>query len=227
MRKPTSYLIVVALAGGLLVASSAPAAAVNGRIAFASGRLAAGGAGLGEIWSVGPDGSGATNLSNTPDDVEADPSWNPAGTKIAYARQEPKSETFELFTMKSDGKNPSKVKIPGAANNRQPDWSPSDQIAFVRSLRSAGTSHIYVVNEDGSGLNQLTETPAPGFDAAPAWSPSGAQIAFVSDRAGSPQLFLMDPSGATETQLTFDPCFASNPSWNPDGSGVVYERICP
>ena len=227
MRKPISYLVALALAGGLLVASSAPAAAVNGRIAFAGGRLASGGAGLGEIWTVGPDGTGAINLSNTPDDAEADPSWNAAGTRIAFAKQEANSETFDLFTMKSDGKNVRKVKMSGAANNRQPDYSPSDQIAFVRSLRPAGTSHIHVVNEDGGGLAQLTETPAPGYDAAPAWSPSGTQIAFVSDRSGSPQLYLMDPSGATETQLTFDPCFASNPSWNPDGSGVVYERICP
>lgn len=226
MKKPISNLVVLALAAGLLVAAPTPAAAANGRIAYASSRLGSGEAGLSEIWSVLPGGT-AENLTKSPDSVDVDPAWDPTGSKIAFARQVKNSETFDLFTMSADGTNKNEIKISGAANNRQPDWSPGGQIAFVRSLRAADTSNIFLVAEDGSGLTQLTETPTPGFDAAPVWSPTGAQIAFVSDRTGSPQLFVMDPSGVTETQLTFDPCFAANPTWKPDGSEIVYERICP
>jgi Tol biopolymer transport system component/exopolysaccharide biosynthesis protein len=227
MRKPTSNLIVLALAAGVLVASPAPASAANGRIAFTGGR---GGdnVGLSEIWSVLPGGGAAENLTKSADAVDVDPAWDPTGAKIAFSRQEKNSETFDLFVMNSDGTSKSKIKITGAANNRQPDWSPTGaQIAFVRALRANDTSNIFVVNPDGTGLGQLTDTAAPGYDAAPVWSPTGTQIAFVSDRAGSPQLFLMDSAGAAETQLTFDPCWASNPSWKPDGSQIVYERQCP
>lgn len=227
MRKPISNLIVLALAAGVLVASPAPASAANGRIVFASGRLNSGEAGLFEIWSFLPGGGSADNLTKSPEAVDVDPAWEATGTKIAFARQEKNSETFDLFVMNADGTSKSKIKIPGAANNRQPDWSPTGQIAFVRSLRANDTSNIYLVNEDGTGLAQLTDTPAPGYDAAPAWSPTGGQIAFVSDRSGIPQLYLMDPGGTTETQLTFEACFASNPTWKPDGSELVYERLCP
>lgn len=226
MRKPISNLIVLALAAGVLVASPAPASAANGRIVFAGGRLSGGEAGLSEIWSVLPGGS-AENLTKSADAVDVDPAWDATGTKIAFARQEKNSETFDLFVMNADGSSKSKIKVLGAANNRQPDWSPTGQIAFVRSLRANDTSNIYLVNEDGTGLVQLTETPAPGYDAAPVWSPTGGEVAFVSDRSGSPQLYLMDPGGATETQLTFEACFASNPTWKPDGSELVYERLCP
>jgi Tol biopolymer transport system component len=226
MYKPISNLVVLALAAGLLVAAPTPAFAANGRIAYSSFRLGSGEAGLSEIWSVLPGGS-AENLTKSPEAVDVDPAWDPTGSRIAFSRQLKNSETFDLFTMNADGTNKNEIRISGAANNRQPDWSPGGQIAFVRSLRAADTSNIFVVNEDGSGLAQLTETPTPGFDAAPAWSPTGAQIAFVSDRSGSPQLYVMDPSGVTETQLTFDPCFAANPTWKPDGSELVYERICP
>lgn len=226
MKKPTSNLIALALAAGVLVASPAPASAANGRIVFVGGR---GGtdAGLSEIWSVLPGGGAAENLTKSADAVDVDPTWDPTSTRIAFSRQEKSSETFDLFVMNADGTSKSKIKISGAANNRQPDWSPAGPIAFVRALRANDTANIFVVNEDGTGLAQLTETPAPGYDAAPVWSPTASQIAFVSDRAGSPQLFLMDSAGVTETQLTFDPCWASNPSWKPDGSQIVYERQCP
>jgi Tol biopolymer transport system component len=227
MRKPISNVIVLALAAGLLVAAPGPATAANGRVAFSSGRLSGGGSGLPEIWSVLPGGGSAENLSKSPDAVDVDPAWDPTGAKIAFARQEKNSETFDLFVMNADGSAKEKIKIPGAVNNRQPDWSPGGQIAFVRSLRANDTSNIYVVNQDGTGLMQLTGTPESGYDAAPAWAPSGSQIAFVSDRSGTPQIFVMDSGGVTETQLTFDPCWASNPSWKPDGSLIVYERVCP
>ncbi|MGH2712242.1 MAG: phosphodiester glycosidase family protein, partial [Actinomycetota bacterium] len=226
MKNPISNLTVLALAAGLLVAAPLPASAANGRIVFVGGR---GGAepGLSEIWSVLPGGGAAENLTKSADAVDVDPSWDPTSSRIVFSRQEKNSETFDLFTMNADGTSKSKIKIPGAANNRQPDWSSTGPIAFVRSLRAQDTSNIFTVNEDGSGLGQLTDTHAPGYDAAPAWSPSGAQIAFVSDRSGSPQLYIMDASGVTETQLTFDPCWASNPSWSPDATQIVYERQCP
>ena len=227
MRRSISNVIVLALAAGLLVAAPGPAVAANGRVVFSSGRVAGGGSGLPEIWSVLPGGGTAENLSKSPDAVDVDPAWDPTSAKIAFARQDKSSETFDLFVMNADGTGKEKIRIPGAANNRQPDWSPGGQIAFVRSLRANDTSNIYLVNQDGTGLAQLTATPQTGYDAAPAWSPTGSQIAFVSDRAGTPQLYVMDPGGATETQLTFDPCWASNPSWKPDGSLIVYERVCP
>jgi hypothetical protein len=227
MRKPISNLLVLAAAAGLLVAAPAPAVAANGRVVFSSGRLTGGESGLPEIWSVLPGGGSAENLSKSPDALDVDPAWDSAGARIAFARQEKSSETYDLFVMNADGSAKEKIKIPGAANNRQPDWSPGGQIAFVRSLRANDTSNIYLANADGTGLAQLTDTPVPRYDAAPAWSPTGSQIAFVSDRAGTPQLYVMDPGGVTETQLTFDPCWASNPSWKPDGSLIVYERVCP
>ena len=35
-----------------------------------------------------------------------------------------------------------------------------------------------------------------GIDTEPTWSPTGQQIAFVSDRAGQPRIYVMDKDGA-------------------------------
>ena len=46
------------------------------------------------------------------------------------------------------------------------------------------------MNRDGSGVRRLTNNPA--IDSTPTWSPTGTQIAFTSDRSGSPQIYVMD-----------------------------------
>lgn len=226
MRKPTSNLVAIALAGGLLVASPAPAAAVNGRIAFASGR---GGnqTGMFEIWTMDPAGGSPRNVTRSPGAIDLDPSWSPDGLQIAFARQGANAETFSIFVESWNGGGNSLRLTSGAPSDRDPDWSAFGEIAFVRSSRPVGTSHIYKIPSVGGSPIQLTNTGAPGYDASPAWRPDGAQIAFVSDRTGSPQLYLMDAAGNGETQLTFDPCWAANPSWSPDGTTIVYERMCP
>ena len=45
-----------------------------------------------------------------------------------------------------------------------------------------GNPEIYYMNRDGSGLRRVTNSPA--IDVTPTWSPTGQQIAFVSDRTG-------------------------------------------
>jgi Tol biopolymer transport system component len=226
MPKPISSFIVVALAAGLLVAAPAPASAVNGRIAFASGR---GGnqTGMFEIWTMDATGGGLHNVTRSPGAVDLDPSWSPDGLQIAFARQGANAETFSIFVESWNGSGNATRLTSGSPSDRQPDWSALGEVAFVRSSRATGSSLIFKISTSGGSVTQLTATAAPAYDASPAWSPDGAQIAFVSDRSGSPQLHLMDSSGGGETQLTFDPCWVANPAWSPDGSSLVYERLCP
>jgi hypothetical protein len=66
-------------------------------------------------------------------------------------------------------------------------------------------------------------------DYEPAISPDGAQLAFVSDRDGNPELYLLGlfPFSAAVVQLTESQgCTTSHPAWLPDGSGLIYESNC-
>jgi hypothetical protein len=205
---------------------AAPAAAVNGDIAFASGR-----GGSFEIWGVDgeADGTATRLVPGPPGSIEVDPAWDPGpGSRLAFARLSPDEETFDLFVKPASATATRLTdEDKGAAHDRQPDWSATGMIAFTRSVRAADTTHVYAVPSTGGIPVRLTETPAPGYDASPAWSPTGSQIAFVSDRTGTPQLWTMNADGSAETQRTFDPCFVSNPEWSPDGSTIAVERQCP
>jgi Tol biopolymer transport system component len=70
-----------------------------------------------------------------------------------------------------------------------------------------------------------------------AWSPDGARLAFVSNRAESApclfencagytnELYLMDAEGGDVERLTETPHDEDNPTWTPDGSRIAYSRI--
>ena len=89
-----------------------------------------------------------------------------------------------------------------------PVFSPDGRfIAFSASAQVSGGAHdIYRLNRDGSGRVRLTQTPlwvsvqpddAPQWNnVSPAWSPDGTQIAFLTDRTGRWELWLMNADGS-------------------------------
>jgi dipeptidyl aminopeptidase/acylaminoacyl peptidase len=72
---------------------------------------------------------------------------------------------------------------------------------------------------DGSAPRQMTH--GPGRDESPRWSPDGSQLAFLSSRAGSPQVYLMRRDGGEARPLGKLPQSVSNLRWAPDGRSLV------
>jgi Tol biopolymer transport system component len=96
----------------------------------------------------------------------------------------------------------------------------SGEIAFV-STRD-GNAEIYVINADGSGLQNLTNDP--GMDYWPAWSPDGTRIAFSS----SGHLYVMNAGGSERREVRpADPTTLSleEPAWSPDGMKLAASRV--
>jgi Phosphodiester glycosidase/WD40-like Beta Propeller Repeat len=226
VRKPLlAMLLACALGAGLLVPGATAQTPTNGRIAFATGR-----GGPFEIWSAsGPSGAATRLLAGPPGSIEVDPAWAADGSgQFAFARRAADDETYDLLVKPTSVPAVKLTEDVGVAvNDRQPDWSADDEIAFTRSIRADDTTNIFKVPAAGGAAVQLTETVAPGFDASPAWSSDGSQVAFVSDRSGSPQIWTMDAAGSSEIQVTADACFVANPDWAPPGDELVYERLCP
>ena len=103
-----------------------------------------------------------------------------------------------------------------------PDLDPvGARIAFGGGVTDEAPGDIYSIGSDGTGLVQLTTDGAD--DLYPAYSPDGSQIAFISYRTGTGQVWLMNANGSGEHQLTFDAANKDQvPDWSPDGSRIVY-----
>ena len=49
-----------------------------------------------------------------------------------------------------------------------------------------------------------------------------AQIAFVSDRDGNSEIYVMDANGKNQRRLTNNPASDYSPSWSPDGKRIAF-----
>jgi Tol biopolymer transport system component len=128
---------------------------------------------------------------------------------------------IDVWTMNANGTDKFQVTNLGG-RSFFPDFSP-DGTKIVFNSRPAGATDfdLFVVNPDGTGLVQLTTGPANEVN--PAWSPDGNRIVFTSDSTGVGQVWVMDASGANQTQLTFDDTWKDQvPDWSPDGTRISY-----
>lgn len=74
--------------------------------------------------------------------------------------------------------------------------------------------------EDSTGVVQLTSGDVRDLDAR--WSPDGRTIAFVSNRTGTDQIWLVDAESGALRQLTQGGSDLY-PQWSPDGKRLVFE----
>ena len=98
-----------------------------------------------------------------------------------------------------------------AADDKDPAWSPAgDTIIFSSNgldtdndgkFDGVGDNYnLWQMRPDGGQLRQVTNDPLNEWE--PAWAPSGREIAFVSDRTGTPQIFTHDMATGDEVLVT-------------------------
>jgi Tol biopolymer transport system component len=212
-----------------------PAWSADGqKIAFATG-----GAGNLDIFVMNANGSGQTNLTNTPeaDGVEFDPTWSPDGQKIAFAKFPDEDSAghgdgAQIWVMNANGSGQTQLTSgaigdEGDEGDEEPVWSPDGlKIAFtseaVPGPEGVRNRDIFVMNSDGSGQTNITNTAGAAtqpeeFEEDPNWSPDGQKIAF--DAFG--QIFVMNANGSGRSTLSSSGAF--DPAWSPDGQKIVFE----
>ena len=70
-------------------------------------------------------------------------------------------------------------------------------------------------------MRRLTVTKA--VNVSPTWNPrTGHEIAFTSDRNGSPQIYIMDDDGTNVRRLIEEGGHAVEATWSPDGQRIAF-----
>ncbi|NJL26529.1 MAG: amidohydrolase family protein [Thermoanaerobaculia bacterium] len=102
-------------------------------------------------------------------------------------------------------------------------WSSLDVSPDGRTIVFDMLGDLYTVAIEGGEAKPLTQSVA--WDLEPRFSPDGKQIAFISDRAGADNLWLMQADGTKPRALSSEKeHLVHNPAWSPDGEYVVAKK---
>jgi hypothetical protein len=139
------------------------------------------------------------------------------------------------------------IALPGALAPARAQGVESPLTRSIRIATKEVTDPDVAVSSDGewlvfTALGHLVQLPAAGgatkqltsgpfYDSAPAISPDGTRVAFISDRKVSSQgnVFVLDIASGQIRQVT-DEFWVDRPVWSPDGKSLAflsYQRIGP
>jgi TolB protein len=229
--KAVLAVAAVLLAGVAAIPAYGVDAVVNGKLAFVADE-----AGKPQVFTIRPDGTGLTRLTNRPNGAgEYGLAWSPDGSSLLMVL----SGSHDLIYKADTAGTVVRLLSPRCAGNCLGDSSPTytrsgAKIAFERAFGpitndTAAAVALLTMNADGSGLKQLTQKKKPTSteDHMPSWSPDGKRIAFqryntTAQPAGRSAIYVMNADATHLRRLTPRSMDASNPRWSPDGTRIAF-----
>ncbi|HEX5069690.1 MAG TPA: hypothetical protein VFV78_05680 [Vicinamibacterales bacterium] len=192
-----------------------------------------------DIFKVNVDGTGLTQLTNTPGyDAEATVAKD---GRIVFTSV--RNGDMDIYSMNPDGSDVTQLtNLPGpdggaffsadgsqiVFRGRHPDPGTELEDYFTllkKALWKPAGLDVFVMNRDGSNLRNVTKGLG-GANWAPFFAPDGKRIIFASNmkdpRGGNFDLYLINVDGTGLEQVTFGPTFDGFPMFSPDGKKLVF-----
>ncbi|MEQ8672641.1 MAG: DPP IV N-terminal domain-containing protein [Aggregatilineales bacterium] len=157
------------------------------------------------------------------------PVWSGDGESLVYAAwREDRIVGAQIDVESSAEAIDESILLPEFSSMYGATWSPDRmQIAFSSTGSNAvRSSSIYVLAVDGNtGMaldDSRTVTNSAESNIVPIWSPEGDRIAFVSDRDGDNDLYMVGTTQDMPQRLTHLNTDLVHAGWSPDGSRIAF-----
>ena len=168
---------------------------------------------------------GEKSVQLTADPGDCCPTWSPDSRQLAFIRYSDKDAS--IFTIPALGGTEHRVYRGPASMRAGLSWSPNRNLLVFSETNSTDPTRsvISLLSLTDSSTRAITSPPAGWLDHEAAFSPDGAQVAFIrSTIAGvSNDVYVMPAAGGHAKRLTFDnrPIMGP-PTWTPDSREIVF-----
>lgn len=144
------------------------------------------------------------------------PIWAPDGLTFVFASRREGDRVPRLYVGNQTGENDFSIDFQG----EYPAVFPDGRVVS-RGCLPSGDCGMFVVGPRGGGETKISTDRT---DTAPAVSPDGSKIAFMSSgRGGSNwEIWVMSPDGSNAVRLTENGNNDGLPTWSPDGKSIAW-----
>lgn len=158
---------------------------------------------------------------------DSDPVWLPDG-RVAFQSTRDNLLDSAIYVISADGVTLQRVQINPSMKFQMPRWSPDGKlIAFVSDYADDHHMNLFVMNENGTNLRQMTDGT---IVRSIVWSPDDNRIAYstgggfdtYSAAYGECRAYIVSADGAKSTSLPiFGEC-SDFLTWSPDGKSIAF-----
>jgi Tol biopolymer transport system component len=176
-----------------------------------------------EVYIANADGTGIRRLtSNTA--YEAETSISPDGKWVLFTSNE--EGNLELYRMRLDGSKKFRITHTPDLQEGGSFYMPDGKHIVYRAWKKGEeanknrVSQLYLIRDDGTGLQQLTDTQE--FNWSPYPSPDGVNVVFAHRGTGDFEIYMLNIKTKELTRLTYHPKFDSYAAISPDGKTLSF-----
>lgn len=184
-----------------------------------------------QVWSIPVGGGKGQQVTNEAELYSHAPRWLASQKKIMYTSQGairlilPDSSSSSVIPfhahlkLRHNGYQRRSPSIPTAGVSLAMRGFTKPAITTSGVIVVAAGGDLWSIQTDGR-VEQLTSGPAD--DGEPAWSPTADRIAFISNRTGDYQVWVLNLLTHVIEQVTNDLGYCETPLWHPSGSSIVF-----
>ena len=147
--------------------------------------------------------------------------WAPNGRHLAFSSRCDMQREGGVDLFQWDIDTDEVIQLTNDGNiNASPAYSHDGRFLAYQSVHPGESADLYLLNLETGEIANLTNNPEVK-DAHPTWSPDDSQIAFVSNRDGNDEIYVIDvilepfASAANPVNITQHPAKDFEPAWSP------------